>query len=117
MEEINKMDKFLASCVENKVDELIIRRSNVVSSMWRNLEIKDDMLIQKARIRWTRDGDLRTKYFHNFVKGRRNKRKIIGSLNMEMGILESVGEVKEEISDFSRRSSLNLTLIDICWRA
>lgn len=96
MEDINKMDKFLSSCVENKVGELIIRRSNVVSSMWRNLEIK---------------------HFHTFVKGRRNKRKIIGSLNMEMGILESVGEVKEEINDFSRRSSLNLTLIDICWRA
>lgn len=83
---INKEENILSSCVGHQVEELMVRRSSVVSTMWRNLAIKDNMLLQKSSLKWVRDGDLNRICFHNFVK-EKNRKIFIGSLNTNKGLL------------------------------
>lgn len=99
VEEIKEVNKLLTSCVEDQVEELVVRRSNTVNSMWINLAIKDNMFLQQSKMKQTRDRDLNNKFFHNFMKGR-NRMKFIGSLNTDMGVIDSAGEFKEEILEF-----------------
>lgn len=60
---INKEDNILSNCVGHQVEELMVRRSFVVSTMWRNLAIKDNMLLQKSSLKRVRDGDLNRIFF------------------------------------------------------
>ncbi|KAI5403879.1 hypothetical protein KIW84_051139 [Lathyrus oleraceus] len=96
--EINVLDKLLFSCVDVEVKELVDRRSKVISSTWRNLSIRDNMLIQKSRAKW-KDGYLNSQYFHNLIKGRA-RMKFIGDVNIVSGVVDSVEEVKDVIWNF-----------------
>lgn len=44
------------------MDELVIRRCNTTSLMWKKLGMKQNMLLQKSRLKWTREGDIIRKY-------------------------------------------------------
>lgn len=93
------MDKLLSSCVDVEVNELVDRRSKAISSMWRNLSIRDNMLFQKSRPKWIQDGGLNSQYFYNLIKGMAMKR-FIGAINTVSGLMDSVEEVKDTVWNF-----------------
>lgn len=99
VEEINKVDKLLSSCMDNEVKELVDRRSKAISSIWRNLSIKDNMLIPKSRVKWIQEGNLNSRYFHNLVKGRA-RRKFIRDVNTVNGVVAMVEDVKKVVRNF-----------------
>ncbi|XP_058746200.1 uncharacterized protein LOC131619076 [Vicia villosa] len=66
------------------------------SKFWLNLKIKENMLIQKSRIKWLNEGDTNSRYFHLVMKERR-RRNHISPINSNSGLLESVNEVREEV--------------------
>lgn len=76
VEIINEVDNQLIFCDENDVKELVDIRSKTCKSMWRNLFIKDNMLLQKAMVKWNRDGDLNLNFFHKLIKGRVRRKHI-----------------------------------------
>ncbi|XP_058774884.1 uncharacterized protein LOC131649153 [Vicia villosa] len=63
---------------------------------WMNLKIRENMLIQKARLKWLNDGDDNSRYFHAIMK-RGLRRNFLGHISTSRGILSKVEEVKEEI--------------------
>ncbi|KAI5397407.1 hypothetical protein KIW84_063282 [Lathyrus oleraceus] len=99
VEEINTVDKLLSSCMDNEVKELVDRRSKAISSIWRNLSIKDNMLIQKSRVKWIQEGNLNSRYFHNLVKGKA-RRKFIGDVNTVNRVVEMIEDVKKVVRNF-----------------
>lgn len=40
--------------------------------------MKDNLIYQKSRIRWIRDGDVNSKFFHAYINKRRRHNKIHG---------------------------------------
>lgn len=50
-------------------------------------------------MRWNRKGDLNSKFFHKVVKGRA-RRKFIGVVNTNKGLVDSITEVKEAVWSF-----------------
>ncbi|XP_058768560.1 uncharacterized protein LOC131642301 [Vicia villosa] len=72
------------------------RRRRASKDFWMNLKIKENMLIQKSRLKWLNDGDANSRYFHKVMKARR-RRNHIGPLLTESGLVDSVAEVKEEV--------------------
>ncbi|XP_058758254.1 uncharacterized protein LOC131631478 [Vicia villosa] len=64
--------------------------------IWLNLKIKENMLIQKSRLRWLNDGDSNRKLFHKVMKERR-RRNHISSIVTNGGIVSTVKEVKEAV--------------------
>lgn len=71
--------------------------------MWLNLKIKENILLQKSKLRWNNKGDCNIKYFHSILKERRT-RNFIGYLPSINGRLEIVGEVKDEVRRFFEES-------------
>ena len=45
---------------------------------------EESFFAQKSRVRWLKDGDLNTSFFHNFVRSRFNINKVV-SLTLEDG--------------------------------
>ncbi|XP_071728309.1 uncharacterized protein [Rutidosis leptorrhynchoides] len=61
-------------------------------------KIKVNMMKQKARIRWTLEGDENTKFFHSLIRDRYNKCNIRG-LNINGSWNESPDDIKREALD------------------
>lgn len=58
---------------------LVKEREGAVANFWSKLRRRECLLIQKYRIRWCREGDLNTRFFHHLVKAR-EKANYIGSV-------------------------------------
>lgn len=69
--------------------------SEATRKMWLNLQIKENMLLHKSRIKWDVEGDVNNRYFHCVLKARR-RGNFINNIQTESGVLETVGEIKEE---------------------
>ncbi|CAI8592500.1 unnamed protein product [Vicia faba] len=67
-----------------------------MSWIWMNLKLKENMFVQKSSLKWDREGDTNSRYFHCVMK-ERCQRNFIGSIVTNHCVLESVGEVKKEV--------------------
>lgn len=81
------------------MDEVVAKKSVSTSRMWKNLMIKENMILQKSRLKWGRKGDSNSRFFHSFMKDRR-RRNFIGSITSEGGMLETVRELKVDARRF-----------------
>lgn len=97
---MNEGDVFLENDLDGEGREL---RKEASNHFWMNLRIKENMLIQKARLKWLNDGDLNIKFFHRVMK-ERGRHNHIRVLNTQGGMVESVSEVKADVFyHFSRK--------------
>ncbi|XP_058769926.1 uncharacterized protein LOC131643655 [Vicia villosa] len=96
IKKINEADDLLSCCKENQVEKVIANRSSATSQIWMQLKIKENMIPQKSRLKCNRGGDSNSRFFHCAMKGRR-KSNFIGNIITNNGVLETVGDVKEEI--------------------
>ncbi|CAL5190248.1 unnamed protein product [Lathyrus oleraceus] len=99
VEDINVVDKLMSMCVNEKVKDLVSRRNNGISYVWRHLYIRDNMLIQKSSVKWTLEWDFNSRFFHNVMKGRA-RRKFIGAVNSDNGVIDATIDVKEVVWRF-----------------
>ncbi|XP_058765390.1 uncharacterized protein LOC131638862 [Vicia villosa] len=76
--------------------EVHLNKIKAFRRIWLNLKVKENMLIQKSRLKWLNDGDSNSIIFHRVMKERRSK-NYIGSLNTSIGMVTSVGDVKEAV--------------------
>ncbi|XP_058726479.1 uncharacterized protein LOC131597832 [Vicia villosa] len=45
--------------------------------LWKHLSLKENLLRQKSRKKWIKEGDQNTKYFHHSIKDRRRRNNIV----------------------------------------
>lgn len=58
-----------------------------------NLKIKENMFIQREKMKWFNDGDVNSKYFHAVMK-KSLRHNFISSISTSGGLHSSVEEVK-----------------------
>ncbi|XP_058746250.1 uncharacterized protein LOC131619128 [Vicia villosa] len=76
--------------------------------MWLNMKVKDNMLFQKSRVRWDRERDLNSKYFHSILKARK-RCNFIGSIVTDRGVVEEVGVLRRRLGGILRQSSQSIS--------
>ncbi|XP_058783599.1 uncharacterized protein LOC131658308 [Vicia villosa] len=89
-------DAQLVSIQEGNLGDLVEIRSEATRKMWLNLKIKENMIFQKSIVKWDVEGDLNSRFFHCALKARR-RANFINSIDSDNGVLESVGDIKEEV--------------------
>lgn len=94
--DLNEFDK-LAAEGNSLLD--VTKRKEISSLFWKNLHFKERLLKQKSRVRWIREGDANTRFFHATIQHRRRSNQIV---MIERGgiFLEEVEEVKDEVKRF-----------------
>lgn len=89
------------------LETLAINR-NANKRIWLNLMIKENILIQKSRLKWLNDGDSNSKFFHRVMKERR-RRNHISSVVCNIGVLNLVKDVRKAVKDHFKRK-----FVDYC---
>ncbi|XP_058758239.1 uncharacterized protein LOC131631463 [Vicia villosa] len=76
-------------------------RRDVTREIWNCLNLKDNMLRQKSRQLWLKEGDKNSRFFHNSVKDRQRRNAItLTCLEGENGRVEGVANIKKEVFAF-----------------
>ena len=81
------------SCLE---EEDQCRRMKLLSELKLLLEKENSLLNQKVRVRWVKEGDTNSKYFHSRIRWRRSKNELKG-VNLNGSWCVDPVKVKEEV--------------------
>ncbi|XP_058739172.1 uncharacterized protein LOC131611064 [Vicia villosa] len=95
---INGADLLLESCRDSLVEEVVAERIGAICQMWKKLNLEENLLMQKNKLKWDSKGDLKlnSRFFYGFMK-ERNQGNFIETILADGGLLETIGEVKEEV--------------------
>ncbi|XP_058777150.1 uncharacterized protein LOC131651507 [Vicia villosa] len=94
--EINYGDDCLEDILDGNHSDLLLNRKEETRSFWLNLRIKENISAQRSKVKWLKEGDCNSGYFHKVLKERRIHNHI-GPISSSGSIIESVAEVKEEV--------------------
>lgn len=76
--------------------DIIKKRKEATNRFWTNLRIKENMLVQKSRLKWLNEGDFNSGFFQKVMKDKRRLNHI-GPINSPGGPLASVNDIKNEL--------------------
>ena len=72
-------------------------RIEVQRKVWEVATCRESFLRQKERIKWTKEGDLNSKFFHSMINWKR-KRNMIRGLHVREVWEDDLKKVKEEVA-------------------
>ncbi|GAU48216.1 hypothetical protein TSUD_405030 [Trifolium subterraneum] len=82
--------------VDMEVELTIMEGLN--KDFWRQLHLKESLLKQKSRMRWVKEGDSNSRYFHESIKNRRRRNQLVALKDGDrwvQGVKEAKGYVKQ----------------------
>ncbi|MCI26533.1 RNA-directed DNA polymerase (Reverse transcriptase), partial [Trifolium medium] len=100
IDEIGVLD--LKSEALGLVEGEVIRRKKLFEELWIILKNIDAMTFQRSRSRWLKEGDTNSKYFHNCVKIRSRRNKLV-ALRTTNGWVDGPSLVREEVLAYFRK--------------
>ncbi|CAJ2637088.1 unnamed protein product [Trifolium pratense] len=81
------------------VDVELTRREGLNKEFWRQLHFKESLLKQKSRMRWVKEGDSNTRFFHESIKSRRRRNQLVALKDGNQWV-QGVDEVKGFVQNF-----------------
>jgi hypothetical protein len=77
----------------------VSHRKHLFGVLWQLLRSKESLLSQRARVKWLREGDANSAYFHACLKAR-GSRNFINALRVDGRWVESPSEVRREVVSY-----------------
>lgn len=103
VQKINHLeDKWPKGIVTNYVEELKLQKM-LSNSFWDLLLRRESFLRQKTIVKWIKEGDMNSIFFHKGMRAHNNKQNIL-HIDTDDGIIEGVLEIKDCINFFSEKS-------------
>ncbi|PNY01857.1 cysteine-rich receptor-like protein kinase, partial [Trifolium pratense] len=96
VKELNDIEGLLGGDDE---DLELTRREGLSKEFWRQLHLKESLLKQKSRMRWVKEGDSNSRYFHESIKSRRKRNQLVALKDGDQWI-QGVEEVKGFVKDY-----------------
>lgn len=93
---INALDNLLIDNHGGSIGRLVEERSKCVENLWNKMELKEGMLRHKSRQLWLKEGDRKSRFFHNSLKDH-YRRNFINLVDSDGVCLEEMKEVKSEV--------------------
>ncbi|XP_058784579.1 uncharacterized protein LOC131659399 [Vicia villosa] len=93
---INFGDEFLEVEGVDNLPAIVLDRNEANGRFWLYLRIKENMLAQKSKVKWLKDGDCNSSFFHKAMREKR-RHNHIGPLLSSGSLFETVEDVKEEV--------------------
>lgn len=90
-------------------DEVVERRERICE-LWQNLKSKESMLAQKSRVKWLREGDANSAFYHRCINARRSGNTKHG-IKMGNSWVSSVRVVNSEAMNHFK-----LLFSEDCWQ-
>jgi hypothetical protein len=78
------------------VDEEVVERKKLFDELWNTLKSIDAMTFQHSRSKWLKEEDTNSSYFHNCIKARNRRNKMV-ALKALIGWIEGSIQVREEV--------------------
>jgi hypothetical protein len=81
-------------------------RKKLFGDWWRILKSKDVLMAQRSRVKWLKDGDTNSKYFHGCLKAR-ERRNNITCLRVRERWIDTTTEILDEVNNFFKNHYSN----------
>jgi hypothetical protein len=73
-----------------------VERKKLFDELWNTLKSIDAMTFQHSRSKWLKEQDTNSSYFHNCIKARNRRNKMV-ALKALIGWIEGSIQVREEV--------------------
>ncbi|XP_058785957.1 uncharacterized protein LOC131660684 [Vicia villosa] len=97
--ELNLADLTLEGEDVDYFEETLGRRKYASCRICRNMRLKENMFLQKARLKWMKEGDANSGFYHKVMKEKRSINHL-GPIQVEGGMVESVEHVRGGLGSF-----------------
>ncbi|GAU25065.1 hypothetical protein TSUD_257590 [Trifolium subterraneum] len=77
----------------------LTRRAGLNKDFWKQLIHKESLLKQKSRMRWVKEGDSNSKFFHESIKSRRRRNQLVALKDGDRWV-QGVDDVKAFVKNY-----------------
>jgi hypothetical protein len=84
---------------EDVADTEMTRREGLNKEFWSQLHFKESLLKQKSRMRWVKEGDANSRYFHESIKNRRRRNQLVALIDGEQWV-QGVDNIKGFVKSY-----------------
>nr|GEV41773.1 hypothetical protein [Tanacetum cinerariifolium] len=81
-------------------EDIKVKSCKILSENYKAMKDENNLLMQKAKIEWLKDGDRNTEFFHKIIKGRMHKGKIVFVCNEKGERFENDQIVEQFVKHF-----------------
>ncbi|CAJ2631177.1 unnamed protein product [Trifolium pratense] len=96
VKDINDFEGLLEN---NDGDFDYLKREGLNKDFWNQLNYKDNLLKQKSRTKWLKEGDSNSRFFHQSIKGRRRRNQLVALRDGDHWV-QGVDEIKKFVKHF-----------------